>query len=84
MTSTIVATVPADNVKVDKALLRANFRIAGEEITTLQARTGLAGMAAFYDYATNADVDRKITQVQRKASVRKNIPELIAYGVLSL
>lgn len=84
MTSQIVATVPADNVSVDKALIRTNFRIASEEITVLQARTSVAGMAAFFDFATNSEVDRKITQVQRKASVRKNIPELIAYGVLSL
>lgn len=33
--SQIDDTVPADNVKVDKALLRANNRVAKEEITIL-------------------------------------------------
>lgn len=41
MASTIDATVPADNVKVDKALLRTNFQRAKTEIETLQRQTAL-------------------------------------------
>ncbi len=36
MASNVDVTFPADNVKVDKALMRANFNIISEEITALQ------------------------------------------------
>lgn len=39
MASQIDATVPADNVKADKALFRANFATAKSEISTLQNLT---------------------------------------------
>lgn len=42
MASNIDETVPADNVLVDKSLVRENFRIAKEEIEQLQRKTALA------------------------------------------
>ena len=42
MASEVDATVPEDNVKADKALLRENFRIISEEITELQSRVSMA------------------------------------------
>ncbi len=47
MTSNIDAAVPADNVKVDKALLRANNAAAKTEIEQLQADIGIPGQLAF-------------------------------------
>lgn len=41
MASTIDVTIPADNVKVDKADLRANFAAAKTEIESLQRLTTL-------------------------------------------
>jgi Ca2+-dependent lipid-binding protein len=49
MASKIDATVPADNVKVDKALLRQNNATAKEEITALQTKTSQAGRLAYDD-----------------------------------
>lgn len=46
MASEIDDTVPADNVKVDKADLRRNFQTAAEEITYLQSKTSLAWLIA--------------------------------------
>lgn len=40
--SNIDATVPADNVKVDKALIRTNFLTAKSEISAVQRRVGAA------------------------------------------
>ena len=40
-TSEIDADIPADNVKVDKADLRANFTAAEDEINQLFRETGL-------------------------------------------
>lgn len=42
MASNVDATVPADNVKVDKALLRANFNTISDEITALQRQNSIA------------------------------------------
>jgi hypothetical protein len=47
MASDIDATVPADNVKADKSLIRANFLAAKNEIEDLQRETGLAARLAF-------------------------------------
>lgn len=41
-TSEVDETVPADNVQVDKALIRANFQAAKDEIDELLRRTGYA------------------------------------------
>lgn len=49
MASQVDATVPADNVKVDKALLRENFATIKDEMTTQQRRTGLAWQMAIGD-----------------------------------
>lgn len=46
MASAVDATVPADNVKADKALFRANFATAKSEITTLQNLTSYARQVA--------------------------------------
>lgn len=51
MSSEIDATVPADNVKPDKALVRQNFQIAANEISDLQAKTNLPSKLAFDDSA---------------------------------
>lgn len=44
--STIDPDVPADNVKVDKADLRANFQAAKDEIDDLYRYTGMAWQLA--------------------------------------
>jgi len=49
MSSQIDATVPADNVKADKALIRQNFQIAKNEITALQVVTAIPRKMALDD-----------------------------------
>ncbi len=49
MASSIDATKPADDVKVDKAEMRANWAAAKSEITALQRQTRLAYKIAFGD-----------------------------------
>lgn len=51
MSSGIDATVPADNVKADKALIRQNFQNAKDEIEDLQAKTGYVSKLAFSESA---------------------------------
>lgn len=51
MSSAIDATVPADNVKVDKSLIRQNFATAEQEITDLQSKTSLADKLAYDESA---------------------------------
>ena len=46
MASNIDATIPADNVKVDKADLRSNFSSAKSEIESLQRETRLPWLIA--------------------------------------
>lgn len=47
MSSEIDATVPADNVKASKALLRQNFQIAKDEISELQVEVSIPNKIAF-------------------------------------
>ena len=47
MASEIDDTIPADNEKVDKADLRANFAAAKSEIEALQAKSGVPGQIAY-------------------------------------
>lgn len=54
MSSDIDATVPADNVKASKALLRQNFQTAKDEITDLQNQVSIPYKIAF---GTDADFD---------------------------
>lgn len=49
MSSAVDATVPADNVKADKSLFRANFQIVKDEITALQLATSTPRKMAFDD-----------------------------------
>lgn len=42
MASEVDATIPADNVKANKAEFRENFRIIRDEITEQQRLTGIA------------------------------------------
>jgi hypothetical protein len=51
MSSQVDATVPADNVKPDKALVRQNFQIAKDEITALQVLNTVTRKMAFDDIA---------------------------------
>lgn len=46
MASDVDESVPADNVKVDKALLRGNFAAIKEEIEDLQEATSLPRLMA--------------------------------------
>jgi hypothetical protein len=46
MASQVDATVPADNVKADKALFRQNFLTIKNEMSAVQRRTGLAWQIA--------------------------------------
>ena len=47
MASAVDETFPADVGKVSKATMRAQFLTIKNEITALQARTGIAGQLAF-------------------------------------
>ncbi len=47
MSSQVDATVPADNVKADKAQFRSNFQIIKNEITALQLATSTIRKMAF-------------------------------------
>ena len=49
MSSQVDATVPADNVKADKALVRQNFQIIKNEITALQLTSSTMRKMAFDD-----------------------------------
>lgn len=49
MSSQVDATVPADNVKADKALFRENFQIIKDEISALQLQSALPRRIAFDD-----------------------------------
>lgn len=51
MSSGIDPTVPADNVKADKALIRQNFASAKSEIEDLQTRTEYASKLAYDESA---------------------------------
>lgn len=51
MSSAIDATVPADNVKADKSLIRQNFATAKSEITALQEQVGLPHKLAYDESA---------------------------------
>lgn len=53
MSSLINATVPADNVKADKALVRQNFQVAKDEITALQVLNTTPRKMAFDDDSFN-------------------------------
>lgn len=47
--SDVDATVPADDVKADKSLFRANFQIIKDEITALQLATSRTRKMAYDD-----------------------------------
>jgi len=49
MSSQVDATIPADNVKPDKALVRQNFQIIKNEITALQVLNTVTRRMAFDD-----------------------------------
>lgn len=49
MASNVDASVPADNVKADKALLRQNFSHTKTEIEALQRETSVAWKIAIGD-----------------------------------
>jgi hypothetical protein len=49
MSSQVDATIPADNVKPDKALVRQNFQIIKNEITALQTINTVTRDMAFND-----------------------------------
>jgi len=55
MTSQVDASVPADNVKVEKSDLRTNFRTTRDEITALQRRTSKPWKIAFGDTSLGAE-----------------------------
>lgn len=78
MTSAVDVTFPADNVKVSKATMRAQFLIISNEISALQNRTSVAGAQAFYNFITPEEVDRKIRV--NKTSLARDI----AFGRVSL
>ena len=46
MTSQVDATVPADNIKVEKSDVRSNFSVIKDEITDVQRQTSLAWQIA--------------------------------------
>lgn len=54
MSSEVDATVPADNVKAEKAQFRANFQIIKGEITALQLVTSTPRKMALDDDSFNS------------------------------
>ena len=60
MTSQVDSTFPADNVKTDKSGMRAQMLIIKDEITALQAKTGVAGELAFNDRPSRSEVQAMI------------------------
>lgn len=63
MTSSVDSTLPTDNVKASKADFRAQFLIIKNEISALQVRTSVAGMAAFFDYVTSTDLTTEVYRI---------------------
>lgn len=55
MTSQVDAAIPADNVKVEKSELRANFRTIRDEITELQRQTRKPWKIAFGELSLGAE-----------------------------
>jgi hypothetical protein len=82
MTSAVDVTFPADNVKTDKALMRAQMLILYNEITALQKRTSVPGAKAFYGFLDEAEIVNLISGlgVRRKS----NLPEDLAFGRVTL
>ncbi len=80
MTSAVDVTFPADNTKVSKATMRAQFLIIWNEISVLQTRTGVAGAQAFYNFITPQEVDRKVREYARPNSLSRDI----AFGRVNL
>jgi len=83
MTSTVDSTFPADNVKVSKATMRAQFLILKNEITALQQRTGVAGAKAFYGFIDQADLATEVRRVHDE-EVISTLATDIAFGRVSL
>ena len=81
MTSAVDSTFPADNVKVSKATMRAQFLTIYNEITALQTRTGVPGAQAFYNFITPEEVDVRLARVR---ALSLGLPRDIAFGVVSL
>ena len=81
MTSAVDVTFPADTVKTDKAVMRAQMLIIYNEITALQKRTGVAGAQVFYNFITPEEVDVRIARVR---ALSLGLPRDIAYGRVSL
>lgn len=55
MTSQVDASIPADNVKVEKSEIRANFAIIRDEISQLQRQTRKPWKIAFGDTSLGAE-----------------------------
>ena len=81
MASAVDTTFPADNVKVSKATMRAQNLIISNEITALQARTGVAGAQVYYNFITPEEVDVRIARVR---ALSLGLPRNIAFEVVSL
>jgi hypothetical protein len=81
MASDVDSTFPADNVKVSKATMRAQFLTISNEITALQTRTGVAGAQAYYNFITPEEVDVRIARVR---ALSLGLPRNIAFDVVSL
>lgn len=62
MASEIDPSVFPDNLKVDKADLREQFQIAGNEITELQSKTSVPGVSAFSFFDVDTDMARILAQ----------------------
>tara|TARA_Y100000310_G_scaffold122525_1_gene121199 strand:+ start:3067 stop:3309 length:243 start_codon:yes stop_codon:yes gene_type:complete len=79
MASEVDVTFPADNVKVDKSEMRAQMLIIYNEITALQARTGVAGAKAFYGFLEEQEVLNLVN-----LHTKSNLARDIAFGRVSL
>jgi len=77
MTSAVSSTIPADDVKVDKADLRANFATIKAEISALQAKFTI-GFEAFKSFVSRQEVVLLISQ-----SNKQNLARDMAFGRVS-
>jgi len=80
MVSAVDVTIPTDNSKSSKSAFRAQFQTIYNEITALQARSGLAGAMAFYDFVNKNDLQNAIEQLNAKSG----LPQDIAFGRIAI
>jgi hypothetical protein len=80
MSSDIDTTFPADNVKVSKATMRAQYSTIKDEIEALQSKTGVPGLEAFRSGLTYREVERLITKTVPAAMLTATYGDIYVTG----